>query len=287
MEDSSSTPRPTNRASLPPQAASFDLLQAAIDAIPDPLFVKDLQHRWVACNQALSNLLGGLPREKIIGYTDADYIPREQYEVFWQVDDAVIATGKAHENEEVIALADGIARTLWTRKFPVKDADERIIGVCVLVIDITASKQRQLELERLAAELAQQQRIIETQAAMLEEIGTPVIQVRDKILLIPLIGTLDSRRASHVVDTVLHAINRANAQVIILDITGVATVDTSVASYLIRAVQAAKLLGCHSLLVGISPEIAQTLVGLGINFSDIATYATLQQGLEEAMGLLV
>lgn len=269
-----------------PQSQSFDLLQAAIDAIPDPLFVKDLQHRWIACNQALSNLLGGVPREKLIGYTDADYLPAEQYQVFWQVDDAVVATGQMHENEEMIALPGGITRTLWTRKFPVKDEQANIIGVCVLVIDISALKQRQIELERFGAELAQQRQIIEAQAALLEEIGTPVIQVRDKMLLVPLIGTLDSRRAINVVDTVLHAISQANAQIIILDVTGVATVDTSVASYLMRTVQAAKLLGCHSFVVGISPEIAQTLVGLGISFSDVATRATLQQGLEEAMHLL-
>jgi rsbT co-antagonist protein RsbR len=156
----------------------------------------------------------------------------------------------------------------------------------VLVIDITLVRQRQFELERLAAELAQQRQIIETQAALLQQLGTPVIQVRDHVLLLPLIGALDSRRAQQVVDTLLTAISRAGAQVVILDITGVAVVDTSVASYLIRAVQAVKLLGCHSFLVGISPEIAQTLVGLGIAFDSIAIRATLQQALEEAITLL-
>ena len=113
----------------------------------------------------------------------------------------------------------------------------------------------------------------------------PVIQVWENILLLPLIGALDSRRAGQVMERLLEAITRTNAQVVILDITGVAVVDTSVASYLVRSIQAAQLLGCQSLLVGIRPEIAQTLVGLGIDFSHITTRATLQSGLEYAQRL--
>jgi rsbT co-antagonist protein RsbR len=81
----------------------------------------------------------------------------------------------------------------------------------------------------------------------------------------------------------LESIASAGAQIVIVDITGVPVVDTSVASYLVRAVQAAQLLGCQSILVGISPEIAQTLVGLGVDFSRIMTRATLRSGLEYAL----
>jgi rsbT co-antagonist protein RsbR len=84
-------------------------------------------------------------------------------------------------------------------------------------------------------------------------------------------------------ESLLESIGRAAAQIVIIDITGVPVVDTSVASYLVRAVQASQLLGCQSLLVGISPEIAQTLVGLGVDFSQIITRATLQNGLEYAL----
>jgi rsbT co-antagonist protein RsbR len=110
-----------------------------------------------------------------------------------------------------------------------------------------------------------------------------VIQVWDDILLLPLTGVIDSRRATQVMESLLQSIARASARFVILDITGVPMVDTSVASYLVRAVQAAQLLGCQSILAGISPEIAQTLVGLGVDFSHILTKATLQNGLEYAL----
>src|SRR5262249_22474363 len=102
-------------------------------------------------------------------------------------------------------------------------------------------------------------------------------------LLLPLIGVIDSRRAAQVMENLLESIAQARAQIVIIDITGVPMVDTSVASHLVRAVQAAELLGCQSILVGISPEIAQTLVGLGVDFSHITTRATLQNGLEDAL----
>ncbi|KPV49718.1 hypothetical protein SE17_31010, partial [Kouleothrix aurantiaca] len=103
------------------------------------------------------------------------------------------------------------------------------------------------------------------------------------ILLLPLVGVIESRRALQVMESLLDSIGRTSAQVVIIDITGVPVVDTGVASYLIRAIQAAQLLGCNSILVGISPEIAQTLVGVGIDFSRIQTRATLQNGLQDAL----
>src|SRR4029079_15761455 len=103
------------------------------------------------------------------------------------------------------------------------------------------------------------------------------------ILLLPLIGVVESRRAARVLESLLDAVGRTSAEIVIIDITGVPVVDTAVAGYLVRAVQAAQLLGCQSLLVGICPEIAQTRVGLGVDFSHIPTRATLQGGLELAL----
>ena len=270
---------------IPSNWESFELLQAAIDALSDPIFVKDLQHRWIACNQAFCALLG-LPREAIIGHSDPDYSPKEQYEVFWRVDDAVIASGQPHFNEEVHTSPDGVQRTIWTRKFPLRDANGKVIGVSGIITDITESKRREEEIRRLEAEVREKMTIIESQASLLEQLSVPVIQVWEGILLLPLIGVIDSRRAAQVLENMLEAIARSSAEIVILDITGVPVVDTSVASYLVRAVQAAQLLGCQSILVGISPEIAQTLVGLGIDFSRITTRATLQNGLEYGMKLL-
>src|SRR4029079_19282540 len=99
---------------------SFELLQSVIDTFPDPIFVKDLQHRWIACNSAHCTLMGR-PYADIIGHSDPDYFPPEQVEVFWQGDDQVVSTGQPLENEELHAQRDGSVRVIWTRKFPLKN----------------------------------------------------------------------------------------------------------------------------------------------------------------------
>jgi rsbT co-antagonist protein RsbR len=261
---------------------SFRFLQSVLDSVADPIFVKDVHHRFIACNQALGQLLGQ-PREQLIGKGDPEFLPREQYEVFWQIDDEVIATGEPHENEERITDADGNLRTIWTRKFPIRDERGIIIGLCGIIIDITAIKARQEEVQRLEAQIEEKMQIIDTQTSLLDQMAVPVIQIWKDILLLPLIGVLDSRRAVYVMESLLESIARTRAQIVIVDITGVPVVDTSVAGNLVLSVQAAELLGCQTILVGISPEIAQTLVGLGVDFSHITTRATLQNGLEDAL----
>ena len=158
-----------------------------------------------------------------------------------------------------------------------------MIGNCGIITDITDIRRRQEQVAALEAEITSQLEIIQAQNAMLDELSVPVIQVWQDILLLPLVGAIESRRAAQVMENLLESVGRIGAQIVIIDITGVAVVDTSVASYLIRAVQATQLLGCQSILVGISPEIAQTLVGLGVDFSRIITRATLQNGLEYAL----
>ncbi len=174
-------------------------------------------------------------------------------------------------------------RTIWTRKYPLRDEHGQVAGLCGIITDITDIKRRRDEIEQLEMEIRQKKAIIEGQSALLDQLSVPVIQVWQDILLLPLIGVIDSRRATQVLESLLESIASASAQIVIIDITGVPMVDTGVASYLVRAVQAAQLLGCQTLLVGISPEIAQTLVGLGVDFSRIITRSTLRSGLEYAM----
>ena len=272
----------TDSPITPSDWKSFELLQRVIDAIPDPIFVKDLQHRWIVFNTAFCELMGR-PYADIIGHSDPDYFPPEQVKVFWDGDDQVIATGLPIYNEELLTQSDGSVRVIWTRKLPMKNDRGTVIGNCGIITDITDIRRRQERVTALEAEIASQIEIIQAQNTMLDELAVPVIQVWQDILLLPLVGAIESRRAAQVMENLLESVGRIGAQIVIIDITGVAVVDTSVASYLIRAVQATQLLGCQSILVGISPEIAQTLVGLGVDFSRITTRATLQNGLEYAL----
>ena len=100
--------------------------------------------------------------------------------------------------------------------------------------------------------------------------------------MLPLVGTIDSARARQIMESMLGAISNIQAAVLIIDITGVAVVDTGVAHYLLQAARAAQLLGALVMLVGISPEVAQTVVQLGVDLSSLPTYSSLQVGLEHA-----
>ncbi|NTW02033.1 MAG: AAA family ATPase, partial [Oscillochloris sp.] len=148
--------------------------------------------------------------------------------------------------------------------------------------------------DRLQHELAERQRIeaertilqeevIRGQAATLAELSTPLIPITDRIMVMPLIGTMDSQRAQQVLSTVLQGAAERRAEVVIMDITGIPVVDTAVANSLVHAAQSLRLLGAKIIITGIRPEVAQTLVGLGIDLSLLTTLATLQMGIINAL----
>lgn len=129
-------------------------------------------------------------------------------------------------------------------------------------------------------------RTIRAQQRELEELSTPVLQLREGMLILPIIGMLDSRRAQQLTEQLLQAIRARRGKVVVLDVTGVAAVDSRVANHLIQTVDAARLMGATAIVTGVSPEVAQTLVGLGIGLGNVTTVADLQGGIDEADRLL-
>jgi rsbT co-antagonist protein RsbR len=129
------------------------------------------------------------------------------------------------------------------------------------------------------------EQVIRDQAEQLRELSTPIMPLYRGVLVLPLVGDIDARRATQVIEGLLEGISRQQADVVIVDITGVPLVDTQVANYLLQAARAAQLLGSRVILVGISPDIAQTIVHLGVDLSNIVTRANLQAGVEFAFSL--
>jgi rsbT co-antagonist protein RsbR len=127
---------------------------------------------------------------------------------------------------------------------------------------------------------------IRQQRADMMELSTPVIKVWDKILTLPIIGTLDSRRAQLMMEALLQRIVETGSTVAILDITGVRTMDTLVANHLIKTVTAARLMGARCILTGVSPAIAQTMVQLGIDLTQITTRAQMSDGVKLALEMI-
>lgn len=137
--------------------------------------------------------------------------------------------------------------------------------------------------EEAHARIAEQIALIAEQRSVINELSVPILPLTDSTLVMPLVGALDSTRVQQTLDRALHAIERARATRLIVDVTGVPVIDTLVAGGIIQLVHAAQLLGCRLVLVGIRPEVAQSLVSLGVELRGIATAATLQDGVAYAL----
>ena len=170
------------------------------------------------------------------------------------------------------------------------DITERDVEVLQAVANQAAVA---MENARLLAEthtsLERLQQAYEAQAHLAQtvrELSTPIVPVTREVLVLPLVGALDAQRAEQVIASLLKSIEEQRARVVIMDITGVPVVDTHVANYLLRAALAARLLGAEVILVGITPQVAQAVVGLGVDLSEIVTRSDLQSGIEYALGLV-
>jgi rsbT co-antagonist protein RsbR len=132
----------------------------------------------------------------------------------------------------------------------------------------------------------ERERIIGEQQDAIRELSTPVLQVRDRLLILPIIGAVDAPRARQLTEQLLGAIQANRARVVVLDITGVASVDETVANHLVQTVEAARLMGASAVVTGLSSTIAQTIVDLGVDLGMLKTVGDLQGGLEEAERML-
>jgi rsbT co-antagonist protein RsbR len=136
------------------------------------------------------------------------------------------------------------------------------------------------------AYLAAKEQIITQQQAAIRELSVPVLQIREQMLILPLVGLIDSTRARQVIETLLVAIRDHRAKGVVIDVTGVPMVDTQVANHLLQASKAAQLMGATVVITGISSEMAQSLVGLGIDLPEATTMIDLQDGVEQIERLL-
>ncbi|HEY1013406.1 MAG TPA: GAF domain-containing protein, partial [Herpetosiphonaceae bacterium] len=166
------------------------------------------------------------------------------------------------------------------------EEDERLLVAAAAqaagAIQISAMLTEEQRQRREMAEANQRQaQLLE----MIREISTPVIPILAGVLVVPMVGTIDSSRATQIIDSLLAQVAALRAQVVLLDITGVPIVDTGVANYLLQAIRATQLLGAQCVVVGIRPEVAQTIVGLGVDLGQVATLADLQEGVRYALGL--
>ncbi len=258
------------------------IFQTMADGMPDPWFFKDRDHRWVAVNRAFCKLLGQ-PREELLNKTDLDYFPPEQVKVFWDHDDKVISQGLCDLNEELLTGGDGQTKTIWTRKTPVYDESGTCIGLFGMIMDTTDHSAHVREVKQLEDESDQQRLVIETQAKIINSLSVPVLAVWQGIFLVPLVGSLSHGRLANAVERVLTEVSNRGTETVIMDVTGAGEIDVDIADLLMRAVKAIGLLGAETILVGIGPSVARTLVDGGSDLGKTLTFASLEQGLAHAL----
>lgn len=200
------------------------------------------------------------------------------------------------------------ARDLSERIIPRGVETDEVLGIVLLLRDILARslfKEHQSDIDELSRVLdtyepaanriantvavsfvQERERIIREQQEAIRELSTPVLQVREQLLILPIIGVLDSQRAQQVTEQLLGAIRANRAKVVVIDITGVPTINSSVANHLVQTVEASGLMGARVIITGLSSEIALTLVTIGLDLSKMNAVGDLQGGIEEAERLL-
>lgn len=251
--------------------------RSLVESIDDWLWEVNADSVYTYSSPAVKEILGYTP-EEILGKTPFDFmLPDEAQRVGAVFQEIAVQQTPMRRFENRMQHKDGHEVILETNGVPFFDANGTMRGYRGIDHDVT--QQRHIEAER--ANL--QQHIIEAQQHTLRELSTPLIPISNKVVIMPLIGTIDSGRAQQIMDALLEGVARQQAELAILDITGVTTVDTQVVQALVSAAQAVRLLGAKVMLTGIHPQIAQTLVYLGVDLSGIATQSSLQAGIAEAL----
>jgi len=200
------------------------------------------------------------------------------------------------------------ARNLSERIIPRGVETDEVVGIVLLLRDVLARSlfakyqhdfstlNRILDAYEPAANriantvavgfVQERERIIREQQEAIRELSTPVLQVRERLLILPIIGAIDPHRARQLTEQLLHGIRATRGKVVVIDLTGVAAVDSSIANHLVQTVEASRLLGATVIVTGLSPAIAQTLVNIGVDLGKMNTVGDLQGGIEQAERLL-
>ena len=179
----------------------------------------------------------------------------------------------------VLLLRDVLARSLF-KKY------QSDFGLLNRVLDAYEPAANRIANTVAVGFVQERERIIREQQEAIRELSTPVLPVRERLLILPIIGVIDPQRARQLTEQLLRGIRTNRAKVVVMDITGVPTIDSTVANHLVQTVESARLLGATVIVTGLSPEIAQTLVTVGVELGKMNTVGDLRGGIEEAERLL-
>ena len=243
----------------------------------DAIFMINLEACFTYANRAAHELLGcDYESQEMLGLNGTSFWPEEALPLLSEtiLPEAINGgwSGEAPQKRKNGELFTGHA-TL----FPIKDGKDQATHIAVIERDITEQKLAEAERERL------QQEVIEAQQQAIQDLSTPIIPIMDRIIAMPLVGSIDTLRARDIMRTLLAGIREHRAKVVILDVTGVPIMDSGVVNHLNKTIQAAQLKGARAIVTGLSDAVAESIVDLGIDWSGVTTLSDLQTGLLVAL----
>ena len=251
-----------------------DLMRLLVDSVKDyAIILLDKEGKVLTWNAGAERLKGWKAHEIIGQHFSKFYPPEEVAKGKTELELKTTAEEGRFEDEGWRIRKDG--SRFWANVImtALRDKEGQLRGFGKVTRDLTRPREAEEKLKRQAQEI-------------LEMATVPVVQVWEGIVLVPLIGMLDSQRTQQLMERLLHRVTETGSPFAVLDITGVPTIDTQTAQHLIETISAVRLLGSEVILTGVRPVIAQTLVHLGIDLSNVQTRASLASGLQVAMASL-
>ena len=241
---------------------SSNYARSLLEASLDPLVTISADGKIMDVNEATVRVTG-VPREKLIGTDFSNYFtdPEKAKAGYRQV----FKDEKVQDYELEIQNVNGDITPVSYNASIYYDENGEVAGVFAAARDISDLKQ--------------------VEKALSEAI-TPAMKVWDGILMLPLVGNVDSKRAQIVMETMLNSVKENRIKVAILDVMGVPIIDSAVAGYIVKVIKATKLMGCESIISGISPAVAQTMVNLGLDMGDVSSTSSLEDALQMAFRFL-
>jgi PAS domain S-box-containing protein len=264
---------PAGGEHAPPALALEGPLQTLVDSVPDYAILLLDEHGHIRNWPPAAERLYGWSAQEIVGEHFSRFYPSGEALKGRPELELQVAEREGRFEEEGWRYGKN-GEAFWANVVvvPLRDPQGILRGFGKITRDLTERRRSEDEIRRMAA--------------MLESASIPVVPVWEGVMLVPLIGTLDSVRSQHLMERLLQGVTDSHSPVVVIDITGVPTIDTQTAQHLLETVSAVRLLGAEVIMTGIRPNIAQTLVHLGIDLSGITTRSSLVAGLGMALAIL-
>ncbi len=247
------------------QHATEQVFRRVLQGAPLVLWATDRDGRYTMSEGRGLELLGMKPQESV------GLSALEMFKDNPEIANAIVRALAGEESRVMTTPAPGVHFENWY--MPLRDDRGEVGGAMGLALDVS-------ERVRGEREIKEKLDLIERQSATIRALATPIIQVWDEILCLPVIGTVDSARTAEMMQGLLECIVREQARFAIVDLTGVEVVDTSTADHLIQLFRASRVLGVEGVLCGIRPAVAQTIVGLGLDLGSVRTMRSLRDALK-------